>query len=76
MLTFGGCFQKYLDAENAEVIEFQKMRRGMFEEGAATLRLKTVLEEGKVDPVAYRIKYCAHHRTGNKWFINVFNVRK
>uniref|UniRef100_A0A0N5APU4 Probable glutamine--tRNA ligase n=1 Tax=Syphacia muris TaxID=451379 RepID=A0A0N5APU4_9BILA len=48
---------------------FEKMRQGMFEEGAATLRLKIVLEEGKVDPVAYRIKYCKHHRTGNRWCI-------
>ncbi|VDN02477.1 unnamed protein product [Thelazia callipaeda] len=46
---------------------FQDMRRGKFEEGEATLRLKVILEEGKVDPVAYRIKYCTHHRTGNKW---------
>lgn len=44
------------------------MRRGKFNEGEATLRLKITLEEGKVDPVAYRIKYCPHHRTGNKWF--------
>jgi glutaminyl-tRNA synthetase len=43
------------------------MKHGKFEEGAATLRLKTVLEEGKVDPVAYRIKFLPHHRTGNKW---------
>uniref|UniRef100_A0A915Q616 Probable glutamine--tRNA ligase n=1 Tax=Setaria digitata TaxID=48799 RepID=A0A915Q616_9BILA len=48
---------------------FEDMRRGKFNEGEATLRLKTVLEEGKVDPVAYRIKYCPHHRTGNKWCI-------
>ena len=31
--------------------------------------MKTILEEGKIDPVAYRIKYCSHHRTGNKWCI-------
>ncbi|VDO45170.1 unnamed protein product [Onchocerca flexuosa] len=48
---------------------FEDMRRGKFNEGEATLRLKTVLEEGKVDPVAYRIKYVPHHRTGNKWCI-------
>lgn len=41
----------------------------MFEEGAATLRMKVTLEEGKLDPVAYRIKYVAHHRTGDRWCI-------
>uniref|UniRef100_A0A914ZL78 Probable glutamine--tRNA ligase n=1 Tax=Parascaris univalens TaxID=6257 RepID=A0A914ZL78_PARUN len=48
---------------------FEDMRHGKFEEGAATLRLKVTLEEGKVDPVAYRIKYLPHHRAGNKWCI-------
>lgn len=48
------------------------MRRGKFDEGEATLRLKTVLEEGKVDPVAYRIKYCFHQRSGSKWFVFYF----
>ncbi|KAK6055764.1 tRNA ligase class I, catalytic domain protein [Cooperia oncophora] len=45
------------------------MKRGKFDEGEATLRLKLTLEEGKVDPVAYRIKYVPHHRTGNQWCI-------
>uniref|UniRef100_A0A2K6WLB3 Probable glutamine--tRNA ligase n=1 Tax=Onchocerca volvulus TaxID=6282 RepID=A0A2K6WLB3_ONCVO len=48
---------------------FEDMRRGKFNEGEATLRLKITLEEGKVDPIAYRIKYLPHHRTGNKWCI-------
>ncbi|WKY06374.1 hypothetical protein Q1695_006514 [Nippostrongylus brasiliensis] len=48
---------------------FQDMKNGKFDEGEATLRLKLTLEEGKVDPVAYRIKYVPHHRTGNKWCI-------
>jgi len=30
------------------------MKNGKFEEGAATLRMKITLEEGKQDPVAYR----------------------
>ncbi len=33
---------------------FEDMRRGKFDEGEATLRLKLTLEEGKQDPVAYR----------------------
>lgn len=45
------------------------MKNGKLEEGEATLRLKLTLEEGKVDPVAYRIKFVAHHRSGDKWFV-------
>jgi len=48
---------------------FRDMKHGKFDEGTATLRLKIILEEGKVDPVAYRIKFLPHHRTGNKWCI-------
>ncbi|CAD5220744.1 unnamed protein product [Bursaphelenchus okinawaensis] len=48
---------------------FRDMKHGKFDEGEATLRLKLTLEEGKVDPVAYRIKYVAHHRTCDKWCI-------
>jgi len=53
--------------ENLEL--FEQMRQGVFAEGEATLRMKIILEEGKIDPVAYRIKFCEHHRTGNKWCI-------
>ena len=45
------------------------MKNGKFDEGEATLRMKVRLEEGKEDPVAYRIKYVPHHRTGDKWCI-------
>ena len=45
----------------------QDMRRGRFAEGTATLRLKLEMEDSKQDPVAYRIKYVPHHRTGDKW---------
>lgn len=48
---------------------FEAMKAGKMAEGEATLRMKVTLEEGKVDPVAYRIKMAAHHRTGTKWCI-------
>ncbi|XP_071646231.1 probable glutamine--tRNA ligase [Temnothorax longispinosus] len=48
---------------------FNDMKDGLLEEGEATLRMKVTLEEGKQDPVAYRIKYSPHHRTGDKWCI-------
>lgn len=48
---------------------FEDMKNGKIDEGAATLRMKITLEEGKVDPVAYRIKFIPHHRTGTDWCI-------
>ncbi|KOC59075.1 putative glutamine--tRNA ligase [Habropoda laboriosa] len=48
---------------------FNDMKDGLLEEGEATLRMKVTLEEGKQDPVAYRIKYASHHRTGDQWCI-------
>ncbi|XP_056102716.1 glutamine--tRNA ligase [Rhinichthys klamathensis goyatoka] len=51
------------------LVLFERMRKGMFAEGEATLRMKMVMEDGKMDPVAYRIKYTPHHRTGDTWCI-------
>lgn len=48
---------------------FQDMKDGLLNEGEATLRMKVTLEEGKQDPVAYRIKFSPHHRTGTKWCV-------
>ncbi|XP_068627673.1 probable glutamine--tRNA ligase [Battus philenor] len=48
---------------------FEDMKNGKIDEGDATLRMKITLEEGKQDPVAYRIKFMPHHRTGSKWCI-------
>lgn len=51
------------------LILFEDMKNGKIDEGAATLRMKITLEEGKLDPVAYRIKFIPHHRTGSQWCI-------
>ncbi|XP_061635045.1 glutamine--tRNA ligase [Phyllopteryx taeniolatus] len=51
------------------LVLFKRMKKGMFAEGEITLRMKTVMEDGKMDPVAYRIKYTPHHRTGDEWCI-------
>ncbi|KAK9874390.1 hypothetical protein WA026_002737 [Henosepilachna vigintioctopunctata] len=48
---------------------FEDMKNGKIDEGAATLRMKLTLEEGKLDPVAYRVRFTPHHRTGEKWCI-------
>lgn len=48
---------------------FEDMRRGLIDEGKATLRMKHIMEDGKIDPVAYRIKFTPHPRTGDKWCI-------
>ncbi|OQR96842.1 glutaminyl-tRNA synthetase [Achlya hypogyna] len=57
-------------AEN--LAEFEKMRRGEYAEGAASLRLKMVLESPNPnmwDFVAYRIKFVPHPHIGDKWCI-------
>jgi glutaminyl-tRNA synthetase len=46
---------------------FKDMKNGKFAEGEATLRMKCVMEDGKLDPVAYRIKYSHHAKTGDRW---------
>lgn len=48
---------------------FEDMKNGKIDEGLATLRMKITLEEGKQDPVAYRIKFIPHHRTKSDWCI-------
>uniref|UniRef100_A0A182QE44 Probable glutamine--tRNA ligase n=1 Tax=Anopheles farauti TaxID=69004 RepID=A0A182QE44_9DIPT len=61
---------KWRDRPVAESLQlFEDMKNGKIDEGAATLRMKITLEEGKMDPVAYRIKFIPHHRTGTQWCI-------
>ncbi|XP_061113410.1 glutamine--tRNA ligase [Conger conger] len=51
------------------LVLFERMKKGLFAEGEVTLRMKMVMEDGKMDPVAYRIKYTPHHCTGDTWCI-------
>jgi glutaminyl-tRNA synthetase len=51
---------------------FSRMRAGEFEEGSCTLRAKIDMKSPNMnmrDPLLYRIKKVAHHRTGDKWCI-------
>ncbi|TVR86613.1 MAG: glutamine--tRNA ligase/YqeY domain fusion protein [Saprospirales bacterium] len=51
---------------------FEGMKKGEFEEGSRVLRAKIDMASPNMhmrDPVIYRIKRMAHHRTGNKWNI-------
>jgi glutaminyl-tRNA synthetase len=57
-------------SENLEL--FQRMRAGEFPEGAHVLRAKIDMVAPNLnlrDPVLYRIRHAAHHRTGDKWCI-------
>ncbi len=51
---------------------FQRMKAGEFENGARVLRAKIDLSAPNMhmrDPILYRIKHTAHHRTGDDWCI-------
>ncbi|XP_058087436.1 glutamine--tRNA ligase isoform X2 [Magnolia sinica] len=51
---------------------FDDMRRGMIEEGKATLRMKQDMQSDNFnmyDLIAYRIKYTPHPHAGDKWCI-------
>ncbi|XP_063711493.1 glutamine--tRNA ligase-like [Symsagittifera roscoffensis] len=64
------CMSPWRDRPMVESLQlFEDMRAGLFDEGEATLRAKYIMEDGKVDPVLYRIKFCEHHRSKDKWCI-------
>ncbi|MBF8269026.1 MAG: glnS [Gammaproteobacteria bacterium] len=57
-------------AENLDL--FARMRAGEFAEGTYTVRAKIDMAAPNLilrDPVIYRIKHTAHHRTGDSWNI-------
>lgn len=54
------------------LVLFEKMRAGEFEEGACSLRAKIDMSSPNInlrDPIIYRIKKAHHHQTGDKWCI-------
>lgn len=57
-------------AENLDL--FTRMKAGEFGDGVCTLRAKIDMSSPNMimrDPIIYRIKHAAHHRTGNTWCI-------
>lgn len=51
---------------------FKRMRKGEFPDGARVLRAKIDMTSSNMlmrDPLLYRIKHAAHHRTGDAWCI-------
>ena len=57
-------------AENLSL--FQRMKVGMFADGARTLRAKIDMASPNIwlrDPILYRIRHSEHHHTGNIWCI-------
>lgn len=54
------------------LVLFERMRSGEFEDGSRTLRAKIDMASPNLnmrDPVMYRIMQVEHQRTGNKWCI-------
>ncbi|GJJ07401.1 hypothetical protein Clacol_001603 [Clathrus columnatus] len=54
------------------LVEFKKMKEGLYQKGEAVLRMKQDLDDGNPqmwDLIAYRVVNAAHHRTGSTWKI-------
>lgn len=54
------------------IVEFEKMKNGIYSEGHCSLRAKLDMSNSNInmrDPVLYRIKKTPHVRTGNDWYI-------
>src|SRR5712692_2888083 len=72
-LTEPGRESPYRNRSSEENLDlFRRMRAGEFEDGTRTLRAKIDMASGNFnlrDPVMYRIRKAAHHRTGDAWCI-------
>lgn len=72
-LTEAGKNSPYRDRSVEENLAlFEKMKKGEFAEGTASLRAKIDMASPFMvmrDPVLYRIKFASHHQTGDKWCI-------
>ena len=72
-LTRPGRNSPYRDRTPEENMDlFLRMKNGEFPEGSRVLRAKIDMASPNInlrDPTIYRIKYCTHHRTGDKWCI-------
>jgi len=63
-------YRNRLIEENLDM--FERMRAGKFKDGEHVLRAKIDMHAPNLnmrDPVIYRIKHMAHHRTGDRWCI-------
>ena len=71
--TTPGTASRYRDRAVDENLElFARMRAGDFPDGSRVLRAKVDMAHPNLlmrDPVIYRIKHAAHHRTGDTWCI-------
>ncbi len=68
-----GTHSPYRDRSVADNLDlFRQMRAGKFPDGAKVLRAKVDMAHPNLlmrDPLLYRIKHEAHHRTGDAWCI-------
>ena len=71
--TEPGTPSPYRDRPIEESLDlFERMKSGAFKDGERVLRAKIDLSSPNMhmrDPILYRIKHMAHHRTGNDWCI-------
>jgi len=72
-LTEPGRESRWRDRPVEENLDlFQRMRAGEFEDGSKVLRAKIDMAHPNLnlrDPVMYRIRKTAHHRTGDVWCV-------